>query len=1323
MDSYQISLVLQGELHKGLGDLAGKFIVLQSALSFFQGGFTEAGSVAEKFSTGLQTAVSAVFAYQAITQLRAKQEKSELLASSARRMRLSQKGMSIEAAGTLRGGAIGSLQKGYGKTMGRLSTATLGGATGAVALAGIVGKGFNDIASLFYNKSPKVAGALDLLTNAADKAANSLSQTDKAIVKRGITDLNYTSGMDTVLNSLLVLNPLRAGREGVSLSPGKKYEEQITTKPTVLAGGQTAEEFKSAQSSLFNLIYSKKRTGLDKGLEGKKLEEAQDKLLEETQLEVFRIFKAATTFSSISGLEELDLSKVFENTVVKDLIKKSDEVSKILEIQTSNIEFNKPLQIFKRTIENIIFQGAQDIEDASQDLQRRAKVISAITSSKSFATLGDSSKIAFEINSSLEQFNAEYNNKIKTFLNETQAALKDYLPELGIAQEKEEPIRKAFEAVGKATDQKGLAEALRDVVSQIQSAGVSLDNAKFQELKNKVISSTNAFSRLIKEQDNELAILQFNNQERILEAQAYDTYRNNLANFVDGIIESEKSLIKLRGEIERIDVDKETNIARRTSYAISSREALLIRQEEERKAFALKRPKELEANLQEKQIAAERDFFTKENIAELNRNTTALENLTSILAQDFIKKIDEAINFVNQSGYGLAGGAGGAVRGVPFPAGISNNQQLLDYYNNLKSAYSPLSTRSFNNQGGLQTGSEFVRQIVASIRQGNNLQTLQNEIQGFDLNQGAKDRLVEFARQVYESSQLQGATMDQTLETMEKRLKGELEINDLVNSYNGKLRDQLRSVVDSLNDPQTRGEFLLKQGVLTRGAKELSKRSEQEKRDYRSSFGYGFDEAMDKLRARTEDFRNQLGQEIPDLFSQNLAQGLNDAISGAKDLKTALTDAATAFFQEITRKNISNLADLATRGLGSLAQTGFGALGFASGGFIKGGSGTRDDVPAMLMGGEYVVKKSAVNKYGKGFFDAINSGRMRGYAAGGMVDPQTFPTQTGRGGFFTPGDYGQGAITGKNELLTFATQSFTGGQYDYMGGFGMGGATVSLEPESARLSAFGRENSPMFERVQQSKEEAFKVYLEGLQKEKEYAELLDQIAKNEKARKKQLQMAIISAVVSSALSYAGNKYFPQGSKEYSVLNNPGFRITRTTSQRPSQPMISGSGAASYLRVSNNTSALPLPTSTSGSSSTPILLPQRTAGGLISGGSNIRDDVPAMLTGGEFVLNNRATQRIGLQNLNRLNSGAPVSSEGSSPEMTQTLIAKLDELIQTTANSSKENVVVNVSTNEAGGQTTENPTGTERDLQKKIRQAVLDVIAQEKRLGGSLEKSR
>ena len=479
---------------------------------------------------------------------------------------------------------------------------------------------------------------------------------------------------------------------------------------------------------------------------------------------------------------------------------------------------------------------------------------------------------------------------------------------------------------------------------------------------------------------------------------------------------------------------------------------------------------------------------------------------------------------------------------------------------------------------------------------------------------------------------------------------------------------------------------------------------------------------------------------------------MNDAISGAKDLKTALTDAATAFFQEITRKNISNLADMVTGGIGGFFTK------KASGGLISGGSGTKDDVPAMLMGGEYVVKKSAVSKYGKGFLDAINSGNMRGYATGGMVDPQTFPTQTGRGGFFTPGDYGQGAITGKNELLTFASQSFTGGQYDYMGGIGMGGATVSLEPESARLSALGREGSPMFERVQQSKDEAFRVYLEGLQKEKEYSELLDQIAKNEKARKKQLQMAIISAVVSSALSFAGSRG-QTGAKNKIAAQAAQAGVTELTGAAKVKAGVSGfakgifssSGSALTSQAENYYKTLPLPTKQDttfnknldylykndlnlrlnpllpslGQQGQPIkIVPYRAAGGLISGGSGNKDDVPAMLTGGEFVLNNRATQRLGVQNLNRLNSGAPVSSEGgASAEMTQALVSKLDELIQATSNSSKENVVVNVSTSEAGNQTSENPAGAEKELHKKIRQAVLDVIAQEKRLGGSLEKSR
>ena len=52
--------------------------------------------------------------------------------------------------------------------------------------------------------------------------------------------------------------------------------------------------------------------------------------------------------------------------------------------------------------------------------------------------------------------------------------------------------------------------------------------------------------------------------------------------------------------------------------------------------------------------------------------------------------------------------------------------------------------------------------------------------------------------------------------------------------------------------------------------------------------------------------------------------------------------------------------------------------GMAKGGEIKGGSGKKDDVPIMAMGGEYVMRKAAVNKYGVNFMAALNEGLIPG---------------------------------------------------------------------------------------------------------------------------------------------------------------------------------------------------------------------------------------------------------------------------------------------------------------------------------------------------------
>lgn len=97
-------------------------------------------------------------------------------------------------------------------------------------------------------------------------------------------------------------------------------------------------------------------------------------------------------------------------------------------------------------------------------------------------------------------------------------------------------------------------------------------------------------------------------------------------------------------------------------------------------------------------------------------------------------------------------------------------------------------------------------------------------------------------------------------------------------------------------------------------------------------------------------------------------------------------------------------------------STGDESSGYASGGsvfprlasrFINKGSGTKDDVPAMLMKGEYVHKVSAVAKYGKRFMERVNRGLFpenvaKAYAEGGPVGNEE-GTRMGPISFFSSG--------------------------------------------------------------------------------------------------------------------------------------------------------------------------------------------------------------------------------------------------------------------------------------------------------------------------------
>lgn len=153
---------------------------------------------------------------------------------------------------------------------------------------------------------------------------------------------------------------------------------------------------------------------------------------------------------------------------------------------------------------------------------------------------------------------------------------------------------------------------------------------------------------------------------------------------------------------------------------------------------------------------------------------------------------------------------------------------------------------------------------------------------------------------------------------------------------------------------------------------------------------YGVDRQLESAN-RYSAFKNQ--------FSYNEIDKMRELEKSAVDLgatmKSSFSDAFKAFsmgtqsagqaFQSfgmgILDKISSIVSNISTNmlfgAIGSLMpSSNFGNLlsqSMRSGGLVTGGSGVRDDVPKMLSSGDYVLQKSAVNKYGVSFAASLNN--------------------------------------------------------------------------------------------------------------------------------------------------------------------------------------------------------------------------------------------------------------------------------------------------------------------------------------------------------------
>ena len=226
--------------------------------------------------------------------------------------------------------------------------------------------------------------------------------------------------------------------------------------------------------------------------------------------------------------------------------------------------------------------------------------------------------------------------------------------------------------------------------------------------------------------------------------------------------------------------------------------------------------------------------------------------------------------------------------------------------------------------------------------------------------------------------------------------------------------ERLKTKVDSLTfDKLAKGMFSGERADLRQG--QLQNLLKQ------GNFTEGFQPLLsfyDRLGDNAITTADKINKSFANL-AENMQTGFEDAFGAFLDGTKTAEDAFRSFALNLSQQIIKEQFSIGFRSIlgqftgGGGAGTGYGGAGgggilgnllgslfgggksqggiikkYSNGGHVQGGSGVRDDVPAMLTDGEYVLRKSAVNKYGIDALNMLNRGGMiKGYAGGGGITP------------------------------------------------------------------------------------------------------------------------------------------------------------------------------------------------------------------------------------------------------------------------------------------------------------------------------------------------
>ena len=131
---------------------------------------------------------------------------------------------------------------------------------------------------------------------------------------------------------------------------------------------------------------------------------------------------------------------------------------------------------------------------------------------------------------------------------------------------------------------------------------------------------------------------------------------------------------------------------------------------------------------------------------------------------------------------------------------------------------------------------------------------------------------------------------------------------------------------------------------------------------FRNEFGY---EGVDAL----QDFENG-SRQVAQTMKSSFADAFQSIASGASTVQGALANMAQSILNSISSMSTQMMTNMMFSKMG-FSEGGY-VPGYNAGGLVTGGSGHKDDVLTKMQGGEFVVKKSAVNKIGLPALNAIN---------------------------------------------------------------------------------------------------------------------------------------------------------------------------------------------------------------------------------------------------------------------------------------------------------------------------------------------------------------